>query len=596
MKIASVALLAGSLASSLPAADVVTRRITFAHAGETMVGTLFLPAAAAAGSRLPTVIVEPPFTQVKEQVASRYARGLAERGFVALAFDHRFWGESGGAPRYWENPAEKIADLRAAVAFLRTLPGIDSENIYGVGVCFGASYMAALSADVGGLRAWATVAAWLNTPENVAPAFGGAERFAALLRQSDEAWAAYRATGELRTVPTYSETDPWAAMGAPAKPYYGDPARGAVPAWPNRWAQLSWRDYLALDGVALGAQVQAPLLMIHTDHSGIPDNARKFFDLVRAEKELNWTTGEHLDFYDRPAEVEPALDRIADFFRRHAAPVSAPRVAAIAGVREFFAALEEMDIPRFLNVWADDGVQEMPYAPGAFPRRLAGKAALERQYGPLPAAFVGMKFTVHRLEATAHPGTVLAEFQGSIALKNGGRYDNTYVGVFEFNAAGKLARYVEYFDPYTLVNGFPGAAETALPDSTRIERLVTQLARSADARDWAGVRAVFADEVDFDYTSVAGGQPARLAAAALVAGWEKGLSAYRRTKHNFSDIVVQVTGDRATATFTGQATHQKPDGARWSCGGDYTYEFTRTPAGWKATTARFAMRWEQGAR
>ncbi len=265
-------------------------------------------------------------------------------------------------------------------------------------------------------------------------------------------------------------------------------------------------------------------------------------------------------------------------------------------VREFFAALEAMDIPRFLAVWADDGVQEMPYAPGAFPRRLEGKAAIERQYGPLPAAFAGMKFTLHRLEATERPGTVFAEFQGSIALRNGGRYDNTYVGVFEFNAAGKLARYVEYFDPYTLINGFPGAAEAARPDSERIERLVGQLARTADTRDWSGLRALFADEVDVDYTSVSGGQPARIAADTLVANWAQGLGAYAQTKHHFSDIVVRVTGDRATAAFTGQATHAKSDGKRWSCGGDYTYVFAHTAAGWRAISAKFDLRWEQGTR
>jgi ketosteroid isomerase-like protein len=207
-----------------------------------------------------------------------------------------------------------------------------------------------------------------------------------------------------------------------------------------------------------------------------------------------------------------------------------------------------------------------------------------------------MKFTMHRLEATERPGVVLAEYSGSISLKGRGRYDNRYVGVFEFNPVGKLARYVEYFDPYTLINGFPGAAEAALSDSARIERLVIQLAKSADARDWTGVRAVFADEVDFDYTSVAGGKPSRLAADDLVAGWRKGLSNYAQTKHNFSDLAVQVEGDHATATFTGQATHTKTDGSGWNCGGDYSYQFTRTDAGWRATAARFDMRWELGER
>jgi len=136
----------------------------------------------------------------------------------------------------------------------------------------------------------------------------------------------------------------------------------------------------------------------------------------------------------------------------------------------------------------------------------------------------------------------------------------------------------------------------ALSDSSRVERLVAQLAKSADSRDWPGVRAVFADEVDLDYTSVAGGQPSRVAADTLVTGWEKGLSTYAQTKHNFSDLVVRVDGDHATATFTGQATHLKTDGSRWNCGGDYIYRFIRTSTGWRAAAAQFNMRWELGQR
>jgi ketosteroid isomerase-like protein len=228
---------------------------------------------------------------------------------------------------------------------------------------------------------------------------------------------------------------------------------------------------------------------------------------------------------------------------------------------------------------------------------LEGKAAIEKQYGPLPTAFTGMRFPVRRLVATEEPGVVLAEFDGSIGLKEGGRYDNRYVGVFAFNPDGKLARYTEYFDPYTLIHGFPGAAEAAMPDAERIERAVLAMAKAADARDWKTIRNTFADAVDFDYTSVAGGSPAKLTAEEIVAGWTQGLGRYQQTKHHFSDLVVKMEGDTAaTCTFTGQATHVKENGERWSCGGDYTYRFARTPQGWRATAARFDMKWEQGTR
>jgi uncharacterized protein len=136
---------------------------------------------------------------------------------------------------------------------------------------------------------------------------------------------------------------------------------------------------------------------------------------------------------------------------------------ALKGVKEFFAALEALDIPRFLNVWAENGVQEMPYAPGVFPKKLVGKSAIDKQYSPLPSAFNSMRFTMRRVVATEEPGVVLAEYDGSIGLKSGGRYDNRYVGVSSFNSQGKLIQLTEYFDPFILIDGFPGAREAAFP-------------------------------------------------------------------------------------------------------------------------------------
>lgn len=136
-------------------------------------------------------------------------------------------------------------------------------------------------------------------------------------------------------------------------------------------------------------------------------------------------------------------------------------------------------------------------------------------------------------------------------------------------------------------------------DDERIRRVVVQMAHAADAKDWETIRSIFGDEVDFDYTSVAGGPPAQFKADDIVIGWREGLGRYRETKHNFSDIAVKAEGDKAVCNFSGQATHLRDeDGTevRWSCGGDYTYAFSRTAQGWKVTAAKFDMKWEQGTR
>jgi hypothetical protein len=140
------------------------------------------------------------------------------------------------------------------------------------------------------------------------------------------------------------------------------------------------------------------------------------------------------------------------------------------------------------------------------------------------------------------------------------------------------------------------AAIKATHDQEAVKRVVWDMAAHADGRDWKAERALFVDMVDVDYTSVAGGKPGPVKADDLMAGWTKGLGSYKQTKHNFSEPTATITGDTATATFTGQATHLKNDGNRWSCGGDYSFKLAKADGIWRLTAIKFNMTWEQGTR
>lgn len=139
----------------------------------------------------------------------------------------------------------------------------------------------------------------------------------------------------------------------------------------------------------------------------------------------------------------------------------------------------------------------------------------------------------------------------------------------------------------------PGGA----PDWIEIVQATTRMAWLADRRDWAALTAVFADEVDVDYTSLAGGEPARLAATQLVAGWRAGLGGLDATQHLIGNHLVDVHGDRATVTAQFQATHvfANPHGDHsWTLGGHYRFGLVVQGGRWRIDAVTMTATWAAG--
>ncbi|MDE6581225.1 MAG: alpha/beta hydrolase, partial [Duncaniella sp.] len=120
---------------TFPQSDKVEhRKVTFPNRyGITLAADMYIPKNMQ--GPLPAIAVSGPFGAVKEQAAGLYAQELAENGFITLAFDPSFTGESGGQPRYMTSPDINTEDFSAAVDYLVTNPMVNPEAVGILGIC-----------------------------------------------------------------------------------------------------------------------------------------------------------------------------------------------------------------------------------------------------------------------------------------------------------------------------------------------------------------------------------------------------------------------------------------------------------------------------
>ncbi len=291
------------------------QRVTFKSKGIDVVGNLYVPPDATA--RLPAVALLGPMTFVKEQAPTEYARRFADAGFIALAFDPRFRGESGGSPRNLESPMAKVEDLRAALAFLAARPDVDVKRIHLMGICQGSSEVVRAGADEPLVASLATVAGhyrdhtgdieWLTEE--------GFERHLAAGRAAREK---YQRTGIVDYVPAVDDVR--MDVGMPGKfvwDWYHDWADRGI--WENQYAVMSDADLLEYESASAMKRLSAPYLMIHSDNSFLPSTARRQFELVgSAQKRLDWDgRTPHLSYYDQAPVIDSAAARVVEWFQTH---------------------------------------------------------------------------------------------------------------------------------------------------------------------------------------------------------------------------------------------------------------------------------------
>ena len=113
--------------------SVQHKKVSFRnHFGIELAADMFWPKD---GDRFPAIAICGPFVAVKEQSSGLYAQEFAKRGFLTIAFDPSFTGESGGEPRYMNSPDINVEDFQSAIDYLSNLDNVDHEKISIIGIC-----------------------------------------------------------------------------------------------------------------------------------------------------------------------------------------------------------------------------------------------------------------------------------------------------------------------------------------------------------------------------------------------------------------------------------------------------------------------------
>ncbi len=137
---------------------VSVQKVTFKNQYQmNTAGNFFIPKNIKADSKNPAIVIGHPMGAVKEQSSNLYAQKLAEQGFVTLAIDLSFWGESTGQPRNAVAAEIYAEDFSAAVDFLRTQPLVDRERVGALGICGSGSFVISAAKIDPRMKAIATV-------------------------------------------------------------------------------------------------------------------------------------------------------------------------------------------------------------------------------------------------------------------------------------------------------------------------------------------------------------------------------------------------------------------------------------------------------
>lgn len=304
--------------------EVEIKKVNFKNRfGITLAGDMYIPKTIKKGEQYPAIAISGPFGAVKEQASGYYAQTLAEKGFITLAFDPSYTGESGGKPRNIASPDINTEDFSAAVDFLSNQKNVDAEKIGVLGICgFGGFALNAAQIDT---RIKATVTSTMYDMTRVS---------AKGYNDSIDETGRYKLKQELNKQRTkdFKNKTYAKAIGLPEKltgneplfvkeywEYYKTPRgfhKNSINSNGN-WNTTSVLSLINLPILAYSNEIKTPVLMIHGEKAHSRYFSEDAFKNLKGDNKqlLIIKDANHVDLYDNAKKIP--FDTIAEFYKNN---------------------------------------------------------------------------------------------------------------------------------------------------------------------------------------------------------------------------------------------------------------------------------------
>ena len=308
---------------------VMLEKVTFKTLYQLNVaGNLFLPNDLDRAIRHPAIVVGHPMGAVKEQSATLYATKMAEQGFVAMAIDLPFWGESEGEPRNAVSPDLYAEAFSAAVDFLGTRPFVDRERIGGIGVCGSGSFIISAAKIDPRLKAIATVSMYDMGAANrdaLNKSLSVEQRKEIIAAAAQKRYAEFE--GGAIEVAGGTDLELTAATHPIQREFYDfyrTPRGEYTPAGasdqrttkPTVTSNTKFMNFYPFNDIETISP--RPMLFISGDQAHSKEFSQDAYNRAAEPKELLWVKGAgHVDLYDR-VDLIP-FDKLHSFFGQHLA-------------------------------------------------------------------------------------------------------------------------------------------------------------------------------------------------------------------------------------------------------------------------------------